>query len=94
MGCILSFISRCFPFFRQATDSNGHEPLRGPDRPDLEEGKSQDTVIGPALSPTLKVKRRALLVGISYAYIQSDLWCSLENPHQDVDMFRDLLIGE
>lgn len=91
MGSILSFISRCFPsIFRSSTDSDGHEPFRDPD---LEEGKSSDTVIGPTSAPTVKVRRRALLVGISYAHSQSE-WCSLENPHQDVDMFRDLLIGE
>jgi hypothetical protein len=50
--------------------------------------KTQGTSIVP------KKKRRALLVGISYAHIQSDTWWPLENPHQDVDLFRNLLVGE
>ncbi len=39
-------------------------------------------------------KRRALLVGISYSYSQSSVWSSLENPHEDVDVVRNLLVGE
>ena len=39
-------------------------------------------------------KRRALLVGISYRHSLSELWSSLDGPHEDVDRFRELLIGE
>ena len=38
-------------------------------------------------------KRRALLVGISYHH-PSPIWSPLDGPHEDVDRFRDLLIGE
>ena len=37
-------------------------------------------------------KRRAILVGISYAHSQSDTWWPLDGPHGDVDGFRDLLV--
>ena len=59
---------------------------------DLEEGKLPRTITSPTVGPA--VKRRALVVGISYAHSQSDIWWPLENPHEDVEMFRDLLIGE
>jgi len=85
MGSLLSSIySRYFSFcFRRIINSNGRIRL-----PDVEEGKPQGTSIVPT------VKRRALLVGISYAYSQSDTWWSLENPHDDVDLFWNLLVGE
>ncbi|KAN0136668.1 Caspase domain containing protein [Lactarius tabidus] len=60
--------------------------------PVIEEGKPPGTIIGPSLGPTVRLKRRALLVGISYAHGPTDTWWELENPHQDVDMFRDLLV--
>ena len=39
-------------------------------------------------------KRRALLIGISYHHSLSELWSPLDSPHEDVDRFRELLIGE
>jgi len=82
------FFSFCFPRF---TNQNTREPL-----PDIEEGKGKPHVptSGPTSSPTPKPtpKRRALLVGISYHHSQSDTWWPLENPHGDVDMFKDLLV--
>jgi hypothetical protein len=39
-------------------------------------------------------KRRALLVGISYHHSPSPIWAPLDGPHEDVDRFRKLLIGE
>jgi hypothetical protein len=84
MGSFLSTIRRCLSFcFRGTINPNGRIRL-----PDVEEGKTQGTSIVP------KKKKRALLVGISYAHIQSDTWWPLENPHQDVDLFRNLLVGE
>ena len=50
----------------------------------LEQGKSTSPI----------AKRRALLVGISYARSQSDDWWPLEDSHKDVEMFRKLLVGE
>jgi len=74
--------SRCFSFFfRRTTDSNGRIRL-----PDIEGGQPQGT------SVVATGKRRALLVGISYAYSQSEIWWPLETPHKDVEMFRDLLL--
>jgi hypothetical protein len=91
MGSFISSISRCFSsYFRRFTNSNVH--VRLPD-PDLEEGKPTGTIIGRTLGPIVKLKRRALLVGISYAHGPRDTWWELENPHKDVDMFRDLLVG-
>ncbi|KAF8259966.1 caspase domain-containing protein [Lactarius quietus] len=99
ISTIVSYLSACF---RRITNSNGRERLQ--DR-DIEEGKQQDTSIGPTLSPTpptlvptpplpkLTPKRRALLVGISYKHSESDDWWPLENPHVDVDMFRSLLVS-
>jgi hypothetical protein len=90
MGSFISSISRCFSFyFHRLTNFNGH--VRLPE-PDPEEGKLSGTIIGPTVGP--KLKRRALLVGISYAHSQSETWWELEHPHKDVDMFRDLLVGE
>jgi hypothetical protein len=89
MGSFISSISRCFSFyFHKLTNFNGH--VRLPE-PDPEEGKPSGTIIGPTVGP--KLKRRALLVGISYAHSQSETWWELEHPHKDVDMFRDLLVG-
>ena len=91
MGSIMgSIYSRCSSFrFRQATNQNGRIRLRVPDI----DGTTPGTSTGPALGPT--TKRRALLVGISYAHSQSGGdYRVLENPHDDVDMFRNLLIRE
>ena len=87
MGSIISSIFyRCFSFcFPRSPNQNRHVRL-----PDIEEGKPQRLHTGPTLGPT--PKRRALLVGISYRHSQSELWWPLENPHKDVDMFRDLLV--
>jgi len=52
------------------------------------EGETQGASVGP---PT---KRRALLVGISYYHSQPDTWRPLGGPHECVDLFRDLLVGE
>ncbi|KAN0136670.1 Caspase domain containing protein [Lactarius tabidus] len=91
MGSFISSISRCFSsYFRRFTNSNVH--VRLPD-PDLEEGKPTGTIIGRTLGPIVKLKRRALLVGITYAHSPQDTWWELENPHKDVNMFRDLLVG-
>ncbi|KAF8256898.1 caspase domain-containing protein [Lactarius quietus] len=99
ISSIVSYLSACL---RRITNSNGGERLRDQD---IEEGKQQETSIGPTLSPTpptlvptpplpkLTPKRRALLVGISYKHSESDDWWPLENPHVDVDMFRSLLVS-
>jgi hypothetical protein len=52
----------------------------------------EDTQIVARAGPT--TKRRALLVGISYHHSPSDIWPPLDCPHEDVDRFRELLIGE
>lgn len=75
-----SYISLCF---RRILNLDGRVHL-----PDVEKGKSQDTSIVP------KKKQRALLVGICYARNKSDTWWPLETPHQDVDQFWNLLVGE
>ena len=81
---ISSIWSRCFSFFfRRTTYPNGRIHL-----PDIEDGQLQGTSIVPT------VQRRALLVGISYTHSWSEVWWPLENPHKDVDMFRDLLVGK
>ncbi|KAH9005354.1 caspase domain-containing protein [Lactarius deliciosus] len=87
MGSFLSsiysrYFSFCFRRFNQVINPNGRIRL-----PDVEEGKQQGTSNGPT------TKRRALLVGISYAWSQSDLWWRLDNPHADVDLFWSLLVG-
>lgn len=83
MGSLLSSIySRYLSFcFSRIVGPTGRIRL-----PDVEEGKTQGTGIGPT------VKRRALLVGISYKPNQSDTWRPLENPHGDVDLYRKLLV--
>jgi ankyrin repeat protein len=70
LGSLLSSIySLCLSYCCHCIiNPKGHIRL-----PDLEEGELQDTSIGPT------VKRHALLVGISYAYSQSDTWWELEN---------------
>ncbi|KAH8994283.1 caspase domain-containing protein [Lactarius akahatsu] len=87
MGSFLSsiysrYFSFCFRRINQVINPNGRIRL-----PDVEEGKQQGTRNGPT------TKRRALLVGISYAWSQSDAWWPLENPHADVDLFWSLLVG-
>ncbi|KAH9164040.1 caspase domain-containing protein [Lactarius sanguifluus] len=87
MGSFLSsiysrYFSFCFRRINQVINPNGRIRL-----PDVEEGKQQGTSNGPT------TKRRALLVGISYAWSQSDAWWSLENPHADVDLFWSLLVS-
>ncbi|KAH9059168.1 caspase domain-containing protein [Lactarius vividus] len=87
MGSFLSsiysrYLSFCFRRISQAINPNGRIRLL-----DLEEGKQEGTSNGP------KTKRRALLVGISYTWSQSDTWWPLENPHADVDLFWSLLVG-
>ena len=83
VGSLLSsFYSRCLEScFPCITNPNGHIRL-----PDEEEDEPQDASMFP------KVKRRALVVGISYVHSQSETWWPLEHPHQDADMFRDLLV--
>lgn len=78
-----SIYSLCFSFcFQCIVNPNGRIHL-----PDVEEGEPQDASIG--MTP----KRRALLVGISY--MQSDsIWYPLYDPHPNVDMFMDILVGE
>ena len=71
--------------------------------PDIEEGKPPGTSIDltypkkkESISPTLcpPMKRRALLIGISYVHSRSQTWRSLESPHKDVDNMMNLLIGK
>lgn len=72
--------------------------------PDIEEGKPPGTSINPtypkkkreSISSTLcpPMKRRALLVGISYVHSRSQTWRSLECPHNDVDDMINLLVGK
>ena len=52
----------------------------------------QEETQSARVAPTSK--RRALLVGISYHHSRSELWSPLDGPHEDVDRFRKLLIGE
>ncbi|KAI9440267.1 caspase domain-containing protein [Lactarius psammicola] len=84
MGSFLSSIySRYLSFcFRRIVNPTGRIRLS-----DVEEGKTQGTSISP------RVRRRALLVGISYAQTQNETWCSLDNPHGDVDLFWKILVG-
>ena len=85
MGSILGYIySLCLWLYRRCIIN----PSRRIRFPGVDECELQGTSIGPT------VKRRALLVGISYANIESDLWPSLETPHQDVDLFWNLLVGK
>ncbi|KAN0136650.1 Caspase domain containing protein [Lactarius tabidus] len=51
----------------------------------------EDTQSVARAGPT--TKRRALLVGISYHHSPSDIWPPLDGPHEDVNRFRELLIG-
>ena len=84
MGSLLSFIySRLLSFYFHYINPNGRIRL-----PDDEEGEPQESSIGPM------VNRRALLVGISYAHSQSDAWWPLDHPHEDVDLFWNLLVSE
>ncbi|KAF8260705.1 caspase domain-containing protein [Lactarius quietus] len=89
MGSIINSIySRyCSLRFRHSASQNERIHLRDPD---IEESKPPAASISQTSG--LTVKQRALLVGISYAQSQSHTWWSLENPHDDVDMFRSLLV--
>ena len=40
-----------------------------------------------------QMKRRALLVGITYSKTYSDMWPQLYGPHDDVDNYRGLLVS-
>jgi len=41
-----------------------------------------------------QMKRRALLVGITYSNTSSNMWPQLYGPHDDVDRYRELLVSE
>ena len=87
MGSLLSTVyHRCLSLCGFCRAIN---PITRVRPPDIEEGK---TKVVTSVDPGKK--RRALLVGISYAHIKSDIWWPLENPHQDVDLFWSLLVGE
>jgi hypothetical protein len=53
-----------------------------------DEGVTPGAIVRP------KTKRRALLVGISYYESQSATWFPLDGPHDNVDRFSQLLLGE
>jgi len=55
------------------------------DRPGLKRDGQVDDVKKDA--PTMK--RRALLIGITYS--NAKLWSQLEGPHKDVDQYQELL---
>jgi hypothetical protein len=87
-GSLLSFI------YSQCLSSCLHCIINPKGRirlPDDDEGEPQDTT---GIQVGSRVKRRALLVSISYAHSQSDTWWPLENPHEDVDLFWNLLVSE
>lgn len=80
MGNLLSFlIPRCIlRMFRRADPKE-----KGSDHlPDDVESQTRAATI----------KRRALLVGISYCS-PSNTWSRLDGPHEDVDQYRELLMS-
>src|SRR5437588_9192516 len=99
MGTLVSklspLLSRCITtlsrwshrFRRRGCDSDPTGRGSLPD--DVEQGRRE----GKANETTRTLKRRALLVGISYKHTPSDEWAPLEGPHEDVTHFRELLIG-
>ena len=74
----------------EAARENGHDAIAkllssARDRMPLDRGIPTNEV--------RQMKRRALLVGITYSNTSSNMWPQLCGPHDDVDNYRELLVS-